>query len=248
MSYFSRIQLDTAHPQARQALLQAGVGHAYREHQWLWQFFATEHQAPRDFLFRRIEPRDDQPGVVYTVSARAPLAPHPAWRVDSREYQPALAQGERLRFELRANPVRSIRPEGADPKRRSKRHDVVMHAKKHLIAAHSAGTWSKLGDAERPALYPLVHEAVADWLLGNADRPGVAARHGFILDAPSLQVDSYLQHRFPRGNKAPISLSTVDISGVLEVRDPLAFSNALLRGIGHAKAFGCGLLLARRAD
>jgi len=248
MSYFSRIQLDTAHPQARQALLQAGVGHAYREHQWLWQFFAADPQAQRDFLFRRIEPRDDQPGVVYTVSARSPQAPHPAWRIDTRDYRPALKQGDRLRFELRANPVRSVRAEGADPKQRSKRHDVVMHAKKQLIAQHSAGTWSTLGEAERPALYPLVHEAVAEWLLGDHDRPGVAARHGFNIEATSLQVDSYLQHRFPRGTKAPISLSTVDISGVLEVREPTLFATALLGGIGHAKAFGCGLLLARRAD
>jgi hypothetical protein len=44
------------------------------------------------------------------------------------------------------------------------------------------------------------------------------------------------------------NVTKIFIDGVLEVRDPEVFSHALLNGIGHAKAFGCGLLLARRAD
>lgn len=45
-----------------------------------------------------------------------------------------------------------------------------------------------------------------------------------------------------------ISLSTVEFSGALTVTEPDAFNRALLRGIGHAKGFGCGLLLVRRED
>jgi len=56
-------------------------------------------------------------------------------------------------------------------------------------------------------------------------------------------VDGYAQHRGKRGQ---ISISTVDFAGQLTVTDPVALKQALFDGIGHAKAFGCGLLLVRR--
>ena len=43
-----------------------------------------------------------------------------------------------------------------------------------------------------------------------------------------------------------LRFSTVDFSAELTVIDPGKFDKALLDGIGHAKAFGCGLLLLRR--
>ena len=46
---------------------------------------------------------------------------------------------------------------------------------------------------------------------------------------------------------APIRFSVLDFTGVLEVRDPAAFLAAIARGFGRAKAFGCGLMLIRRA-
>lgn len=245
MSYFSRIQLDTAHPKAREALLMAGAGDAYREHQWLWRFFAADPGTARDFLFRRIEPQSGQPALVYTVSSRAPQAPHPAWRVDTREYAPQVAVGQCLRFELRANPVRSIRSDGGT---RSARHDVVMHAKKQRMAANGVQRWSQMQAETVDPTYELVHSAVSDWLLGGDGKDGVAARNGFAVLDDSLQVDAYLQHRFPRRGAEPIRLSTVDLSGVLQVQDAERFGKALLAGVGHGKAFGCGLLLVRRAE
>jgi CRISPR system Cascade subunit CasE len=38
----------------------------------------------------------------------------------------------------------------------------------------------------------------------------------------------------------------LDISGVLEVRDPARFLARLIQGFGRARAFGCGLMLIRR--
>lgn len=245
MSYFSRIQLDTTHPRAREALVMAGVGDAYREHQWLWRFFAADAGAARDFLFRRIEPQGGQPARVYTVSARAPQPPHPAWRVDTRDYAPQVAVGQCLRFELRVNPVRSIR---SDSGARSVRHDVVMHAKKQRMAANGAQHWRQMQAETVDPTYELVHSAVSDWLLGGEGKDGVAARNGFAVLDDSLQVDAYLQHRFPRRGAEPIRLSTVDLSGVLQVQDAERFRRALLGGVGHGKAFGCGLLLVRPAD
>ncbi len=56
-------------------------------------------------------------------------------------------------------------------------------------------------------------------------------------------MDDYLQHS---GQKGQMRFSTVDFSGELSVVGPAAFGGALRDGIGHAKAFGCGLLLVRR--
>ncbi|MGH8802246.1 MAG: type I-E CRISPR-associated protein Cas6/Cse3/CasE [Casimicrobiaceae bacterium] len=41
-------------------------------------------------------------------------------------------------------------------------------------------------------------------------------------------------------------LSTVDLTGMLEIIDPTPFTRALFGSIGRGKAFGCGLLLVRR--
>ncbi len=112
------------------------------------------------------------------------------------------------------------------------------------MAEHGVARWAELPDIHRPAMYELVDVAIRGWL-GSTSCPGFAARHGFhVLD--DLRVDAYQQHRIPRDNGTRISLSTVDLSGTLEVSEPARFVSALLGGVGHGKAFGCGLLLVRR--
>ena len=64
--------------------------------------------------------------------------------------------------------------------------------------------------------------------------------------ADSLVVEAYEQHD-ERADRT-LQFTTVDFSGQLTVTDPLAFVAALGAGIGHAKAFGCGLLLIRRVS
>ncbi len=39
----------------------------------------------------------------------------------------------------------------------------------------------------------------------------------------------------------------LDYEGVLTVEDPVLFLSALTVGFGRARAFGCGLMLVRRA-
>jgi CRISPR system Cascade subunit CasE len=119
-----------------------------------------------------------------------------------------------------------------------------MHAKKRIMAEHRALRWADVPAASRPPLQELVDSAVRDWL-GDPSRPAFASRHGFrVLD--DLRVDAYRQHRFARGDAGLITLSSVDLSGTLEVAEPDLFVTALTKGVGRAKAFGCGLLLVRR--
>ena len=216
---------------------------SYAEHQWLWKFFPSDKDQARDFIFRRHEigqiPR------FYVVSQRAPKIFSEAWQVQSRVYDPQLQEGQRLSFQLRANPAINKKNEAGKPQR----HDVVMQAKKQLLAEHGFSKEAKWGDwkdeSSKPLLYELVQKHCAVWL------DSVAEKNGFEIaraddDAPQLQVDSYGQNRASKSDH-DIRFSAVDFSGELLVTNPELFQQALFNGIGHAKAFGCGLLLVRRA-
>jgi len=242
MKYFCRIGLDSHHPGAKEAVARTFPTTVHVDHQFLWRFFPTADGVARDFLFRRIEPAgSERQPLFFCVSARPAVAPHPAWQVDVREYAPQVRAGDRLHFDLRVNPTQAHKRDG-----RPVRDDVVMHAKKRIMAEHGAHRWAEVPAAGRPALYELAHKAVRGWL-GDAGRPGLAARHGFAVVDGEFRVNGYRQHRLPRGDgKKDITLSTVDLSGTLQVIDPGRFERALLGGIGHGKAFGCGLLLVRR--
>lgn len=201
----------------------------YAEHQWLWNFFPAEKGSPRDFLFR-IADTPNGPKY-YVVSKRAPQPVSTAWKVQTRQYRPQLRVGQRLRFDLRANPVVAHARDG-----KPKRDDVVMQEKKRLLAARGLSRWQDWRSNDRPALYDLVHQTCGAWLKVRAERLG------FAMDDGSLRVDGYQRHAEKRGD---LRFSIVDFSGELTVSDSEALLNALYEGVGRAKAFGCGLLLVR---
>lgn len=208
-----------------------GPAGPYAEHQWLWRFFPAESGTQRDFLFRRRDieglPR------FYVVSQRIPRPPGEAWQVQTKAYAPTVAAGQQLQFELRANPVVTRSDNG-----KGVRHDVVMQAKKRLLAEQGLTRWSDWKAPNKPALYQLVAEAGSAWLKARGERLG------FRVEETSLIVEGYQQH----AGRDNLRFSTVDFSGQLTVTDPERFGHALRRGIGRAKAFGCGLLLVRPAS
>lgn len=205
---------------------------ALADHQWIWRLFPAPPGTQRDFLFRRSE-ANGLP-CFHVVSHREPIAASQAWQVQTRLYEPKLMQGDRLQFELRASPTVRHDRDG-----KSKRHDVVMEAKKHLLAERGLSRWRDLSPAERPALYELAWQRCGQWLARRGDQLG------FMLDEEQLQVEAYRQHGDDTGRM--LRFSTVDFSGTLTVADPEIFvTRTLYRGIGHAKAFGCGLMLIRR--
>jgi CRISPR system Cascade subunit CasE len=204
----------------------------YAEHQWLWGFFPSDEDQRRDFVFRRHD-LDGMPRF-YVVSHRPPVESSPAWIVRTRAYAPNLAEGQLLSFELFANPVVS-RKNGAG---KSRRHDVVMQAKKSLMAARGLDTWASWKPQDgRPELYDLVQEECLQWLASRA------LTHGFAFS--EARVDAYQQNI---AGAREIRFSTVNFSGELVVTDPERFQHVLFNGLGHAKAFGCGLLLVRTVD
>lgn len=83
-----------------------------------------------------------------------------------------------------------------------------------------------------------------EWLLRRAEKCGftVPVAAG---DEPDVAVHGRRSVRFERRGQ-PVTLSTATFEGRLEVVDPAALRSALVKGIGPAKGYGCGLLTLAR--
>lgn len=202
----------------------------YGQHQGLWKLFevAQEERTGRvEFLFRT-EKKDGLP-VFYVLSKRQPRDRTGLWDIESKPYQPDIQIGDRLAFKLRVNPVVTREGEAGS---RSKRHDVVMDAKHQM-------NWKNLPEGRRPTLAYVAQKAGETWLRARAERLGCK------FDDATLRADGYRTWR--KHSAKSIELSMLDLEGCLTIADPARFADALLKGVGPAKGFGCGLLLVRRA-
>ena len=204
----------------------------------VWTLFADTPDRERDFLWRETDA-----GTFYILSRREPVDAHAIFDLDpSKPFAPALAAGDRLAFSLRANATVAKKEPG---RARGKPVDVVMAAIRSLPGGERAGPrtaaiaregrrWiesqgARCGFSLAPAL---------DHDVDGADEEGAAR--------PALRVTGYRALRVEhRGAEA--RLGVLDFDGVLEVQDPGAFVESVTRGFGRAKAFGCGLMLIRRA-
>ena len=195
----------------------------YAAHQAIWDLFGDHPDRDRDFLYHVKE--SSPPPTILALSRRPPAQPNELWAVETKPFAPALRTGSRLGFLLRANAVRT---------RNGKRHDVVMEEKHRLRDRDVPRT-------DWPSEAELVQEAGVRWLEERA------VKCGFRLQ--TVRADAYRQHQIkrPPGGR-PVRLSTIDFTGILEVLEPHTFTDlALGRGMGPAKAFGCGMMLIRRA-
>jgi CRISPR system Cascade subunit CasE len=191
-------------------------------HSLVWALFADGRDRRRDFLWRQT-----RPGEFLILAARPPVDPHGLFALEYKPFAPVLHSGQRLGFDLRANPVVSV-PE--KPGRRGQRRDIVTHA------------LAKLAPAERTAKRESkIREVGAAWLANK----GAAA--GFSFDPGELHIDGEEWVRIPRQQAPAVTFSTLTFQGVLRVEDPGRFLAGLLAGFGAAKAYGCGLMLIRRA-
>ena len=192
-------------------------------HHLVWYLFAERNEAHRDFLWREMAP-----GSYLVLSARQPVDRCGLFELDEpKAFEPLLEQGDRLRFSLRANAV--VRRRAATGGRIAK-HDVVFDALRDRASGERAA--NRFATARQQGFA---------WL----ERQGQAA--GFGVREQDVLVDRYQQHKVPRKAEAPMSYSTLDFDGVLTVDDPSRFLAAIARGFGSAKAYGCGLMLIRRA-
>jgi CRISPR system Cascade subunit CasE len=201
-------------------LPEAPGGRAEGGHRLIWALFSDGPDRQRDFLWR-----EEAPGHFLALSPRLPNPLHDLFAIETKEFVPSLAEGDRLGFALRANPVVARKADGMT---RGKRHDVVMDALRVLPQ----------GEARRLARPDMVLEAGRAWLA----RQGVA--HGFE-PADEVAVDGYETVRIPRPG-GMLHFGRLDFQGVLTVTEPTRFLAALAIGFGRSRAFGCGLMLIRR--
>lgn len=151
-------------------------------------------------------------------------------QVTVRDYQPLLDRlraGDEFAFRLTANPVRA-----------SKRPQSLTAAQQQR---------SNGGQLERSAR--LGHRTVTAqtaWLCKRAEGCGFELPTS-SADQPGqptydMAVSGRTRVSFRRGGSANVVIQVVTYEGRLRIADVDLFRNALLSGIGPAKAYGCGLL------
>lgn len=141
-------------------------------------------------------------------------------RWETYDYGPfldRLSTGDQWAFRLTANPVHSVRNKDGAPTK------PTAH-----IGPRNQVRW--LLQRQEAAGFKVVRRPTAS----NAQDE---------LDAHQLVVHSRRELVFKKKSaQKPVTLVTVTYDGRLEVTDPDAFRRALTRGIGKAKAYGCGLM------
>lgn len=189
-------------------------------HRLMWAVFSDSHARDRDFLWRF-----DGQGRFFALSARPPAPSDLFLPPECKAFEPALRGGDLLEFSLRANATRSVRV----GQRKSERRDVVMDLLYDTPKSERAG--------KRNAL---AQQAAETWLDGQGARSGFRPLSVICEDYTTLEVARTDRRR-------PATLGVLDLTGRVEVTDPAIFLSRLARGFGRGKAWGCGLMLIRRA-
>lgn len=203
------------------------------QHRLLWSAFAGDPDAPRDFLWRA-----EGQGRFITLSRRPPVAGALFARPEIRDFAPDLRLGDRLAFVLRANATKDRASQRAtrsvDPARRRQPHrrvDVVMDALFHVAPEERAGR-----------RMDIAAQVGAEWLAGQGSRAGFALGEVTVADYSVVALPG---HRGAR--KGQPQFGVMDLTGIIVVTDPTALIDRIASGFGRARAFGCGLMLIRRA-
>jgi CRISPR system Cascade subunit CasE len=208
----------------------SGTSQAHSGHSLIWSLFADGPDRRRDFLWR-----ENGEHTYYILSSRPPVNALSMFDMDDpKAFAPQLAVGDPLHFSLRANPVvrreiDELRSNGRH--KRTKKVDVVMKA------IHDVPKGSR-AEPRRLA----IREAGLRWLDAQA------GRCGFAVQENDVGVDGYEQNAFGgQRSRGAMKFSVLDFDGRLTITEPSVFLQSIARGLGSAKAFGCGLMLIRRA-
>ena len=127
--YFSRIRIRKDIFKNTQ-LSNVIYDNIYSKHRLFWDLFPGLKN--RNFLYREEIAREQlgsnpqyrgEP-IYYFLSKTKPRTDNPLFQVEVRDFQPKFSNGDRLKFELRANPVVT---------KNGKKHDVVMHSQKTFL-------------------------------------------------------------------------------------------------------------------
>ena len=197
-------------------------------HRLIWSVFSDSKDRKRDFLWRYAGQ-----GRFFTLSRRAPQGSDLFSSVETKVFDPDLRVGDRLQFILRANATKDraaiSRMEKRARRGKSRRVDVVMD----LMRRAPNGE-------KRSHIRGRTAQAAAEaWMV----RQGAAKGFGPRMTV----VEGYSTIELGRRRRHGATFGILDLRGEIELTDPGLFLPALSVGFGRAKAWGCGLMLIRRA-
>lgn len=165
--------------------------------------------------------REEAPGRFMIVSTVPPEDSSGLWDLEVKPYEPELEEGDELEFILRVNPAVTVKDGD-----RMRRTDVVMKSKYEMAPGQARRSIDK-------------REILEEWFAPRLAQRGASLER---LDLTGWRVDD----RARAGGRAH-TRAVADLAGGLRVNDPIAFTDLLFDGIGKARAYGCGLMLVRRA-
>jgi CRISPR system Cascade subunit CasE len=87
---------------------------------------------------------------------------------------------------------------------------------------------------------PLTVGGQPDWLEKRAEP------NGFELQDIQVRKNDNIQFRKRQSDRNIVTIQVTEFEGILTVTDPEKLRSALKTGIGHAKAYGCGLMTLAR--
>lgn len=195
-------------------------------HQLVWSLFG-DRGGKRQFLYRMTGPTVASP--ILIASEEEPQDRHGLWTIVPKPLRllDTVAAGDRVEWSVRVNATVSSRTDTG--KSRSSRHCIVDRA----LRGGASGT-----------SFEVASRVVPGWLEAHFVARGLEASAGDMV------VQAYDKRRFGRGTTGRRDLVVIgmtDVVGKGTVRDAEAFCALLREGIGGGKAYGCGLVLARRA-
>ena len=192
---------------------------AYEHHRCLWRLFPDQ---PPESRHQHDEQRS---GFLFRIE-------------DSRPGQPARVLVQSSVRPTPADGVALIGSREFDPKPSPGQRLAFLLTANPVKTIKDAQMSDKPGKRRDTCRVPLITEpAQIDWLKRK------------LADAATINAVSVLPHQpvfFRRGNRGG-KLVLATFEGLLTVVDPTRLRGLLENGIGPAKAFGCGLLLVRRA-
>lgn len=227
--YLTRFRFNTARTGARKLLSAPQAMHAAV----LGGFpgvLPSDTEKPR--VLWRIDRRAKAEVFLYVVAPDEPdythLVEQAGWPEsgtlwETRDYGPfldRLAAGGVWEFRLTANPVHHIRRrDGEDTK-----------ATAHLTGRHQMGWLLERAEASG---FRVVEKPPERRRLPAGDEYEL-----LVSDRHRLEIGKNGR----RGKGGPVRLVTATFDGRLEVTDPEALRRTLVRGLGRAKGYGCGLM------
>ncbi|MGW1281115.1 type I-E CRISPR-associated protein Cas6/Cse3/CasE [Streptomyces tsukubensis] len=249
--YLTRFRVNTARPGARRLLsapqalhaavlasfpgLLPGHGDGPEGPRVLWRL---DHNARAEVFLYIVGP--DRPDLTHLVEqAGWPVAAAdpatPGW--ETRPYGPFLDRletGGVWSFRLTANPVHYIRRKEGEPTKRTA----------HITPHHQLG-WLLDDERQKRSGYQVLEKPAEKRLLPGGTTLQGRPHHGDAYEAAVRDQRELSFGKSAGGRGSPVhrvKIVTVTYDGRLTVTDPVALRRTLTRGIGKARAYGCGLM------